>query len=628
MSTLIEDSYEEFLLHGKYLERSELIRRLNMMGVMLDNLRDLSKENLVEYYNNEILNFQRRIKIKSIIETDIVDRPEKNLNRKRERNSNSNTKGADNSLLSPSVNKAHFQRNLRSGATSSNRKNFEPRRSSRKKATPQFNKDSNSKNVQKKSFPQLLDIIHNNHNNQKTSRIRNQDTREELNEKIKYINNISFSKEVGAVSKISDMSSNPQISNKPTNRVINYYDLDTIEENLNNFSTKQLSSEKGKNSIRVVDNDNKIQTSNSSFSQNKKITKDYINKESPNKTQKINKQYSKLISKTSPDVELKENMENEDYFNTMQVDSVQFEENPFQSLSRTIKSSVSLNTREKNQSGLERKNSEISARSRDTTQDFKKPPGFDFSSGIRQKSLPGSSKNIQEILRNVEIRSPRPVISTNEINSVNNQIRGISGSVRSLRSITVSIREASPVSDFTEKTFKEKFMESISLSSLINKIKSTDLNVLLPGILVVSGSLYLIFYVSSNVGNTNFKPLMEFAPEIMLVTSVIILFFIVFIFSKNISEKRYFKKLANEDYQKIIQLLENNYSTEEEPLGIFESSFVKSASIAHNMTEERYRANVLPGLDEVVNQNKQLQIKEMVIQDQSHKIWDFIRQQE
>jgi hypothetical protein len=620
MSTPIEELNEEFLLHGKYLERSELILRLNKMGVNIDNLRDLPKEKLVESYNTEIFNIQRRIKIKSIIESDIIDRPEKNLKRKRERNGNSNTKERDNSLLSPSVNKANYQRNLRSGASSSNRKKIEPRRSSRK-TTPRFS----NKIGQKMSIPELLDVIHKNYDEGKKNQVRNQQTKQEMNEKIKYNNNISFSKETGAISKIDDNLNNYiEISNKPTNRQINYYDFDTTDDKNIRMNLKQTSNSnsKQKSNIPISDYDNTINPSNFNLDKTKNLTKDYLNKFAPDLIQKNSKNIS---HKKSPYNEIKNNLLDEQDFQ-MQYDSYPLEENPFQSEHRTIKSSVSLHEQGKNKLESEKNTSgKKTVRSRQTVQDLKKSVLLsEITSVTRQKSLPGSSKNIQEILKNVEIKSPRPVMSAHEIMSSNNRNRVQSGSVKSLRSITVSIRDAAPTSDFTEKNLQEKMIENLSI--WVRKIKSTDLKVLIPGIIVVTGSLYLTFMFFNSIGDRNFKNVISLleVSQFKVQICVVVIFFIIFLVSKNMSEKRYFKKIANEDYQKILQLLENNYNTEEQPLGIFETTFIKSTSLAHFMTEESYRKNVLPLLDEIVKQKNQLQVKDIIIQDQSHKTWDFL----
>ena len=82
MSRIRENN--DLLLNGYYLTKPELKDRLRKMGIQLEN-KDFSKQHYVDLYNRIILEYDRRMKIKSIIEIDMIDKPDKILNRKRER---------------------------------------------------------------------------------------------------------------------------------------------------------------------------------------------------------------------------------------------------------------------------------------------------------------------------------------------------------------------------------------------------------------------------------------------------------------------------------------------------------------------------------------------------------------
>jgi hypothetical protein len=82
MSRIRENN--DLLLNGYYLTKPELKDRLRKMGIQLEN-KDFSKQHYVDLYNRIILEYDRRMKIKSIIEIDMIDNPDKILNRKRER---------------------------------------------------------------------------------------------------------------------------------------------------------------------------------------------------------------------------------------------------------------------------------------------------------------------------------------------------------------------------------------------------------------------------------------------------------------------------------------------------------------------------------------------------------------
>jgi len=81
---LLEDYTDDLLLDGKYLSKNELIERLLKMNIELDN-RVESKQYFVELYNKLIQMYDRRMKIKSILDADYIEKLQRNLSKKRER---------------------------------------------------------------------------------------------------------------------------------------------------------------------------------------------------------------------------------------------------------------------------------------------------------------------------------------------------------------------------------------------------------------------------------------------------------------------------------------------------------------------------------------------------------------
>ncbi len=80
----LDDYTDEQLLDGKYLSKNELIDRLVKMNIELDNIVE-GKAYFVELYNKLIQKYDRRMMIKSILDADLMEKIQKNLSKKRDR---------------------------------------------------------------------------------------------------------------------------------------------------------------------------------------------------------------------------------------------------------------------------------------------------------------------------------------------------------------------------------------------------------------------------------------------------------------------------------------------------------------------------------------------------------------
>lgn len=604
------------LLDGKFLSKSELTKRLSLMGSNPDEIKDANKSRLNEIYNQMVLNVSKRKKIKSFIESDIIDRPDKNLNRKRERDvTNFNT---DSNPASPE--ETSVKKSAKTKQSSSKKNN------TKTKASPNI-----TKKPQNVSYEQMLDVMKKyvetvSHDVE----IQNGESNVNSSNKNNY-NEITFSKEHGGSKSKIFNEKNQQIEISPM----------VIEEQINRPSQQIKVPYIKKLTFHEITSDQKP-----------KVESNFQEYEIPetNKFYEENKDIQgKILLNNSKISEKSE----ENYFGLIEpMKSENIKENFFNQKTSSNNNLLKLQ--------LERKNSELSRHSQEIyksknnsvfngdhvnenksfkrtdnslpqvmtnfrvdTQELKRTnSSSDLIRGPIRRSQPGSKKNIQEILQQVEIKSPNnsannlpvinPIRSSNSLNRIG----------RSEKSVNISIRDI-PNFCSQQNNNSDGFRK---VSNLVDSIFHADPLVLFSGILGSVSFLGIgMVLCDYHFGYLNLSD--ENKPDkyyVIIGLSVVIFLCFVFIYIRRNSNKfNYLEKIAKDDYFKIYEILEQNYQSENQPVGVFESSFIKNLSQLHNMTEQSYRINVLPLIEKKIKRDKDIQVQEIVIQGQAQKVWNF-----
>lgn len=256
-----------------------------------------------------------------------------------------------------------------------------------------------------------------------------------------------------------------------------------------------------------------------------------------------------------------------------------------------------------------------------------------------RKSLPGSSKNIQEILNKIDTKSNPPI--SPKLSNVSNKSfvfksfrgenyipiqashKGNSNSrLNSSRQLIISVREnPSNVSEF----FTQRVTDGITrkFSTFSNSIHQFDakifnfksVNYIVFYSIVMAGVILLAYFV---LNHTDFSH-MEDKHRILM---VLINFGLILLYvTKKILTRNFFKKAANEDYNMIKDILLNMYSVEENPIGLFESNILKDFSLKHNMSEANYKKFVFPLIKKLKDDEDSIVENEIIIQEQSQNVW-------
>ncbi len=238
----------------------------------------------------------------------------------------------------------------------------------------------------------------------------------------------------------------------------------------------------------------------------------------------------------------------------------------------------------------------------------------------RSSSIPGSRKNIQEILE----RST-PYANKTPYNNNNNSNFQSSNRTKNSKNITVSIRNSSEFRQFNHQdainTTGYVPLNIPGLSAMTTNPSYCREIIIYGFVAIASGALLYTVYNKHEEIIANMKQMDPNLKALCVAIGVSIMCIIIY---NKLNEKKYYRELAEQDYVKLKQLILANYESEEHALGLFESSFIRNFSKAHGMSEGVYRRNVLPFLKDIRDMNEEIEVKEVLIQEQMHIVWDFI----
>jgi hypothetical protein len=271
------------------------------------------------------------------------------------------------------------------------------------------------------------------------------------------------------------------------------------------------------------------------------------------------------------------------------------------------------------------------------------------------KSLPGSTKNIKEVINRIDISTK--ISSSTNLSEVkyptNNYNRSISASnlkqeilnqssrpvrrnseLSSNKAVLVILKQPN-VSDFVElepsvnNSFVKNFKNMPVVNSLLKAYTYRDYAVIALYFIIGIGLILVTYSLYQNGQIENiWKNLLDFYNSLDIKVQYFVLglifSFLSLLVYKKFSDKSYFKRIAQEDYMKLDSLISDNHSYEPEPIGILENKFVSDLSKSHNMTEGKYRKNVLPLIESIIKEEKKIESKEILIQEQGVKVWDYI----
>ena len=558
----VQAELNENLLDGKYLSKSQLIERLVKMNIDLDHSKVEQKQHFVEMYNRVIQEYDRRTKIKSILDTDIIDRPQKVLKRKRERDVSG--EGELNPSRMYSMEEAE---NINRFRIDNNKHVEEREKNFVEQEDPEINQQNKfaSKNLGLDNF---MTKIHADLNSYK-NRIRN-----------------NFEGALIEIKKGQSDKEQPRINFQQIK-----LDFPHGEARILSKKTLQGNSQTNLKSVLEI-------SKNIPVTSNEKILQMSGNK--------------KLV------IDLNENVKEE-------------LDNSF-SDSSDSSSSDSQNNADPNtiKQPLPRRNAIL-------IQSIAPFPKND--SRNSRKSLPGSSKNIQEILKKIDIKlnqplSPKNLNDQNKSSTFKSHLRDVQNSVlsqrrasinrmNSARQVVINIIETpSNVTEFSTANEVDstvlKNSSEISLESFLIEAKIFDFKTFRYFIyysFIMSGFILISYFI---LKNTDFSQIENKHIFLICLVALVLFGFILF---KKLNSKKFFRKTANEDYETIKNIMLNLYSCEENPIGLFENNIIRDFSSKHQMSEETYKKFIFPLLKKLRDEEKTLVEGEVIIQEQAQNIW-------
>ena len=557
---LLEDYTDEQLLDGKYLSKNELIDRLVKMNIELDN-RVEGKAYFVELYNKLIQKYDRRMMIKSILDADFMEKIQKNLSKKRDR---------DSSVCSEII---------------SIKGNF--------------------KDEQGNFIDLLLE---------KTALLQKQEKEKQFDE----------DSEVARNNQNLLTSKNLDLGNFMEKI---HADLNEYKNRIRNFESDRKKSQSDKEQPRINYNDNFNYPLGDSRNLSKRPS-----------------QRNSMTNLRSVDGSLK-NVPAYPYENKGETASV---------------NRIRINLVENNniREEVEKSAVDSSASDSDVNLDFNlKPPQNRRRNGVvmesipsfpnvesrnSRKSLPGSSKNIQEILNKIDLKS-NPTISPRLITNSNRSFifqsfkgpnavtfgqsqKGSNSRMNSSRQLLVSIREnpinvseyPSQVEEDSINTLTRK--QSVSLSSITHPVEVKvfslkNISYVIFYSVIMAGICILAYFI---LQNSDFSKI-EQKHQIFIALVLFFLFFLILL--KKWKIRGFYKKTADEDYYLIKNIIINMFAAEENPLGMFESNIVRDFSIKHQISEATYKKKVFPLLKKLRDAENVIVEAEVIIQEQAQNVW-------
>jgi len=552
----------ENLLDGRYLSKSQLIERLVKMNVDLDHSKVEHKQHFVDLYNRVIQQTDFRMKIKPILDTDIIDRPQKVLKKKRERDLS-----GEGEIIPSRVYAIEEAENINRFRIEINNQIEE-----REKNCVEAEQEDSEINNQTKFYSKNLDLdnfmtkIHSDLNSYK-NRIRN-----------------NFEAALFEIKKAQSNKEQPRVN-------LQQIKID-FPQGEARIQSKNNSQRNSRTNLKAVEKSSKNIPA---------MTEDQILEMSGDNRLEIN------LNKNH-----KEELENS-FADSSASDS---QNNPDPT---TIKQPL---PRRRNATIIE------------PTGSFPKIESINT-----RRSLPGSSKNIQEILNKIDFKSNQPQSPTNLNDqnrsaafksfrresqySVLSQRRSSLNRMNSARQVLINIRETpSNVTEFSTANDVDsniiKYSSEISLSIFPIEAKIFDFKNFRYFIyysLLMSGFILISYFI---LKNTNFSQIEN--KHIYLVCFIALALF-SFILFKKLNSKKFFRKTANEDYETIKTIIQNLYQIEENPIGLFENNIIRDFSSKHQMSEETYKKFIFPLLKKLRDEEKTMIEGEVIIQEQAQNIW-------
>jgi hypothetical protein len=553
----LDEECNENLLDGKYLSKQELIERLQKMNIELDNKVE-GKQYFVDLYNKLIQQYDRRMKIKSILDADGVDKSLRILQKKRVRDDGSQINSSNQLPKLPreeagSQYKFKIEKSVKAQKEEKEKNIEEDSESARNNLGNVANKNLDLGNFMLRiqadlnSYKNKVKNLEGAINENK----KNQSDKEQP--KVIYADNLNF-----------PQSDSRVLSKKPSQR---------------NSRTNLRSVENSNMNIPNYSNGNKVDILSNYRS--------YIN---------INENHQE--EKTPADSSASESDINCEY-------SIKQPNN-------TRRNGIYI----------------------ESTASFPR-----IESRNSRKSLPGSSKNIQEILHKIDTKS-NAAISPRLTNNSNKSFvfksfradnpiqiqpsqKGNSNSRRnSSRQLIVSVREnPTNVTEFTTTREGDVFTRKLSSISMTAQPAKTkifnykNVSYMIFYSVVMAGFILLAYFV---LKNTDFSQIDD---KHKILIGLVVLGLIALFLIKKMMTKRFFRKAAKEDYNIIKNIIVNLYSAEESPIGLFESNILRDFSLKHQMSEVNYKKFVFPLIKNLRDADGAIIESEVIIQEQAQNVW-------
>jgi hypothetical protein len=557
-------SDDEFLLDGYDLSKLDLKRRLQKMDYQLDN-RDFGQEYYADIYNKLVKQYERRMKIRSLLDADRIAFDGTTLNRKRKRNEEGG--------------------------------------------------DFTNKNVVQ--------------NNGKVSGVRNVSLENSLKG-----NETAY--ESMQERNIPDLN---QFVGKMQN------DLTSYREKMQNLAAENRS--RGQNDQIMVDeyqggynNNNKIMN-RVNISAGKEFQEDAVRpsaKENVIYNQGYNQAYNQA-PQSKPYGGVKGQMQapepkRQSQTSRMAQVPMNYDENTHQQnapcsnppIQRDQHSMRTFNSSDDSEDGRFHHPTQV----KKSTKNFLLLKG-DVNAYKRAGSIAGSTKNVKEVLKTIDVVSNPPMASPRystmdapqSIPKRQQSIMNVSRdrpilsnrdlpntgrtAALSTKNVTVSVRTMQP---FEFQSQNDKIMKNFHIYKAYAKTAGIVF-------VLIAGAL-LVLYVKEH-STRLIKSISSENSSIIVVAIVVIS--VLYLIARKVQQLRKNSQIAFEDFQMIKNVLVKNYETEESPLGLFQSNFIKDAAERRKMKESSYIKKIVPEIMKLVLKDRIIEEGEVIIQNMGQKVW-------
>lgn len=567
-----QSSYEkndDNIIDGKYLSKPELKSRLIQMNMQLDK-KDHKKEYYVDLYNKLVLQYERRMLIKSIIETDIIDNPTKILNKKRARDETENTPNFHDGSADKHPHFTGTSMELDDKRRNVSNINTESKLKEDMEYETLKTKSLNINSFMEKIEKGLKDYKTKFHNQVEGGASNLNQTSQDI--QMEDANLLSFSKDTTqdrrprAISNLT-FARNSVDAGMFINDASNKELLQSINDNLNPVSAHDIQKK-----LHYAEDENEHSNVYKSSSDEESViipVRGHI--EQPKKQPFISSHVVSISGKkqgTEPKRSLPGSSTNiRDILK--KVDSIQQE--TFQKSSNSISPRPFIAESAKMAS-----NTQLS------------------------KKFASDRSNPKVMMSNRELKAFKS-ISNKSIRSLVSQ----AGS-----QIVVNVRPTN-ISEFSKD-------ENVVVAKSNNWVVCLKYIILGAGLILIS--YYFLNYLKQNEMLKFDLGQIDIAGNIQYIVPVLFITISALIMKKMMNARK-MKKIADGDFQLVKNILKSNYANEEFPLGLFENNLIKDFSKNHKLSEDKYKKHVLPMLQQLRKKDSKIIEADVLIQGQSQKVW-------